>query len=584
MLVALSVAGMIAVLGLIVLGEVGDAFGWGSGRQPSWWPPLEACVGAAFLTAGLIALSRRPKNQLGPLMIAIGFAWLLVRILLHLNWPVAVTLASWLSTLPLPMLIQLLFAFPSGRISSQFERRLCAAAYIVLVGGQLIGLLFTDPGQIGLPAGYNLLYVFRDRDLARVSEVVIALVAVGLLLAVLSALVGRWRRASRPARRIYAPVGWSLAVVGLTIPPAIILSHVPSVAPTIGVAATAVLFIAIALVPIGFLAGLLMSQFARSAVADLVIELGEAPPPGRLRDALARALGDPSVRLAYWLAERKVYVDEAGRPVELPTQGSRRGVALLQQDGVAIAAIIHDPALADEPGLLQAVSGATRMAVQNEQLQAALRARLAEISASRARIVEAADEERRRIERDLHDGTQQRLVSVSLALRLAGSQLAPGSNGEIGATLTEATKELAAALAELRELARGIHPAILTEEGLGPALESLAERATVPVSLKAVPSTRLPAPIEAAAYFVVSEALANISKYAGATCATVSATLMHERLMVDVSDDGIGGADAARGSGLRGLADRLAALDGTVQIQSPPGEGTTVHAEIPCAS
>jgi signal transduction histidine kinase len=583
-IVMLSIAGVIPVLGLIVLGEVGSAFGWGSEQQPPWWPPLEAGVGAAFLTAGLVALSRRPKNQLGPLMIAIGFAWLLVRILLHLNSPVAVTLASWLSTLPLAMLIQLLFAFPTGRISSPFERRLCAAAYIVLIGGQLIGLLFTDPGQIGLPAGYNLLYLFRDRGPARVAELVIALVAVGLLMAVLSAFVGRWRRGSRPARRIYAPVGWSLAVVGVTIPPAIILSHEPSIAPTIGVAATAVLFIAIAMVPIGFLAGLLRSQFARAAVADLVIELGEAPPPGRLRDALARALGDPSVRLAYWLAEQRAYVDDAGRPVALPTECSHRAVALLQQDGMAIAAIIHDPALADEPGLVQAVSGATRMAIQNEQLQAALRARLAEISASRARIVEAADEERRRIERDLHDGTQQRLVSVSLALRLASSQLGPESYGEIHTTLTEAKKELAAALAELRELARGIHPSILTEEGLGPALESLAERATVPVRLKAVPGTRLPAPIEAAAYFVVSEALANVSKYSGATCATVSATLMQERLSVDVSDDGIGGADAARGSGLRGLADRLAALDGTILIQSPPGEGTTVHAEIPCAS
>ena len=306
--------------------------------------------------------------------------------------------------------------------------------------------------------------------------------------------------------------------------------------------------------------------------------------PGRLRDALAHALGDPSVSLAYWLPDRNTYVDEAGKPVELPAEGSSRAVALLQQDGEAIAAIVHDPALADEPGLLQAVSGATRLAVQNERLQAALRARLAEIGASRARIVEAADAERRRIERDLHDGTQQRLVSVSLALRLVGSQLAPGSNGEIGNTLTAASKELAAALAELRELARGIHPAILTEEGLGPALESLAERATVPVSLKTVPSVRLPAPIEAAAYFVVSEALANMSKYAAATSATVSATLIQKRLIVDVADDGIGGADAARGSGLRGLADRLAALDGLIQVQSPPGRGTIVHAEIPCAS
>jgi signal transduction histidine kinase len=208
---------------------------------------------------------------------------------------------------------------------------------------------------------------------------------------------------------------------------------------------------------------------------------------------------------------------------------------------------------------------------------------LAELRASRARIVQAGDEERRRLERNLHDGAQQRLLSLGLALQLAHAALGAERNGA-SELLTEAEDELRAALDELRELARGIHPAILTDQGLGAAVRSLAERSAVPVTVAGVPEERLDESVEAAAYFLVSETLANCAKYARASAIQVSITRRDGNAVVDIDDNGVGGADPAGGSGLRGLADRIQALDGTFRIDSPSSGGTHIHAEIPCGS
>jgi signal transduction histidine kinase len=215
------------------------------------------------------------------------------------------------------------------------------------------------------------------------------------------------------------------------------------------------------------------------------------------------------------------------------------------------------------------------------RLDSDLRARVEELRASRARLVEAGDTERQRLERNLHDGAQARLVGLALLLGHARRRV-ESDPVETAALLDRGMVELKASLAELRELARGIHPAVLTERGLGPALNAIASRAPVPVTLDTDGEPRLPAPIEAAAYFVVAEALANVAKYAQATEATVAVRRASGRVTVDVTDDGIGGADAAQGSGLRGLGDRVAALDGTLSLESPPGRGTRVHVEIPC--
>jgi signal transduction histidine kinase len=334
-------------------------------------------------------------------------------------------------------------------------------------------------------------------------------------------------------------------------------------------------------IPVSLAAGLLWNRRVRSSVADLVVEL-EQTPPGAVRDALARALGDPTLELALWLPERRSYVDAAGRPLSLPRAGSDRALTVLGPADAPVAALVHDPVLLERRALLTSAGAAARLALENERLQAELRAQLAELRASRARIVTAGDEERRRLERDLHDGAQQRLLSLGLALQLARAKLGPEANGAAD-LLGEADAELRAALDELRELARGIHPAILTEQGLGAALRSLAERSPVPVTIKCVPERRLPDAAEAATYFLVSEALANVAKHADATRVGVSVLDVDGRIVVDVVDDGIGGADPSGGSGLRGLADRVHALEGDLEFESADGSGTRLHAEIPCA-
>jgi signal transduction histidine kinase len=247
-----------------------------------------------------------------------------------------------------------------------------------------------------------------------------------------------------------------------------------------------------------------------------------------------------------------------------------------------VAALVHDQALLERPRLLQAAGAAARLALENERLQAELRAQLVELRASRARIISAGDDERRRLERDLHDGAQQRLLSLGLALQLVRDELGPEANGATE-LLSEADAELRAALEELRELAQGIHPAVLTEHGLGPALKTLAARSPLPVEIAYVPDERLPAPVEAAAYFVVSEALANVAKHAHASAAAVSVSCEEGSLVVEVEDDGVGGAAPRAGSGLAGLADRVEALDGRLTIDSQPGAGTTLRAELPYA-
>jgi signal transduction histidine kinase len=342
-------------------------------------------------------------------------------------------------------------------------------------------------------------------------------------------------------------------------------------------------FVLLATVPFALELGLLRSRLARGAVAELVVELGQTRAPGKLREALARALHDPALTLAYWLPEQGRYVDSEGQPVELPRDDSALTTTIVERDGRRVAALVHDASLREDPELVDAVCAAAGLALENERLQAELRAHLDELRASRVRIVEAADAERRRLERDLHDGTQQRLVSVSMALGLAESKLGsdPKSARKI---LDETRKTLGTTLQELRELSQGIHPGILTERGLGPALQELAYGSPVPIELSVPIEERLPEPVEAAAYYVVAEALTNVAKYASASSVSVRVGSRNGRAVVEVSDDGVGGADPVRGSGLRGLADRVEALGGMLAVESPAGEGTRLRAEIPCAS
>jgi signal transduction histidine kinase len=304
-----------------------------------------------------------------------------------------------------------------------------------------------------------------------------------------------------------------------------------------------------------------------------------ATATGPVRELLAESLGDRTVAIAYWLPDRQAFVDEIGRPVALPQPGSARAWTAIERDGRPVAAIVHDAALDTSRELVHAAAAAASLAIDNERLKADLRARLEELRVSRLRIVQAADDARRRIERDLHDGAQQRLVALALELRLLRSRI----DGEHAAAVDGISQRLDGALTELRELARGIHPAILTEQGLGPALGALAGRAAGPVETDVAIDGRLPAPVESAAYFVVAEALTNVAKYAGGADARVQVRREGLSLVVRVADDGAGGVDLAAGSGLRGLQDRLAAVGGVLEIDSPRGHGTRLTARIPCA-
>jgi signal transduction histidine kinase len=338
---------------------------------------------------------------------------------------------------------------------------------------------------------------------------------------------------------------------------------------------------AVVLVPLGFLAGALRLHLRRSSIAQLALELGRGTDPQRLRNALRVALGDPSLDL-FLRSSAGIWTTTSGEPADLPAEDDRTARTVLTGEHGPIAAVVHDPTLREDPGLVAAATAVLRLAVENERLTGLDRARLEEVRASRTRLIEAGERERRRIERDLHDGAQQRLIGVALCLQQAREQATlTGPGARFIDRLDEAAAELMAAVLELRELARGIHPTVLTEEGLRPAVAGLARRAAVPVDLD-VRCGRLDAGVEAAAYYIVAEALTNVTRHARASAAAVSISRDDGHLTVQVSDDGGGGADPARGSGLEGLADRLDALSGRLEVASPPGGGTRLRAEIPC--
>jgi signal transduction histidine kinase len=474
-------------------------------------------------------------------------------------------------------------AYPSGRLADRAERVLVKVAYACALGFPLAILLAYDGSRPLLffddSSRQSLLLVAGDADLVELLQKAYVVVLYGVLAAAFVALIARRLLGATPrARRLLLPLLVAALVIAVRALFESVFTFVDRPFAYDYVYWWQVLGL-IAL-PLALLAGVLRARLARANVGDLVVELEDARPH-ELQPALARALDDPSLEVAYWLPEREEFVDAGGRPVELPPAG--RAVTRIEHDGEPLAALVHDPSLLEEPELVRAAGAAARLTLENARLHAETRAQLVQVQESRQRIVTAADEERRRIERDLHDGAQQRLVALGLQLRTAQRELGGAADPELDRLLEATVGELRAAVEELRELARGVHPAVLTEEGLAAALESLAGRTPLPVSLEA-DEGRLPPQVEATAYFVACEALANVVKHAGATQARVSASRRNGVLVVAVEDDGVGGAGAAEGSGLRGLADRVEALGGRLRIESPAGGGTRIVGEIPCGS
>jgi signal transduction histidine kinase len=535
---------------------------------------MQVATDGLWIATGLLAWHRRPQNRVGPLMTAIGFADLAH--FFYWNAALPFTIAELISWFSLPVTMHLFLAFPSGRLSSRFERRFVASLYVATPVLAFVSQLFWDPvGTDCRECPQNLLLVSRSPTLWAINSTIGDAFIAGALLTTVVLVVRRVRKASGPTRHAMAPVLLTASAAAALLVIVVVLDAFG--VETEGSLPLWVGDVLYAAVPVAFLVGLLRTRLHRSAVADLVVVLGSLPPPVQIRTAIADTLGDPSLQLAFWLPHEERYVDPDGNPATVGVQPGR-AVTILEHDGNRVAALVHDASLLDDPGLIEAVGAAAGLALENVRLQAELRAQLVEVRASRARIVEAGDAERRRLERDLHDGAQQRLLGIRLALQLAKGRLKTG--GEVEELLDEADAEVVGALAELRTLARGLHPAILTEDGLAAALAVLARRAPVPVELS-VCTERLSSVVEATAYFVSAEALANVAKHAHASRVTLRVTRENGQVVVNVRDDGVGGADCA-GAGLRGLRDRVETLDGQLTVDSPIGAGTRVLAAIPC--
>jgi signal transduction histidine kinase len=538
----------------------------------------------SFLLAGLVTWRRRPDNRLGPLMVAVCFA-LLARQFRYSHDDLAFTVFFLLGELPFALIAHVAFAFPSGRVTDRLERAFVIVTYVVAVAFPFAILLFDDGQKLRyfdpVPRA-SVVAIGGSDDVVDALQDVYAVVGYGILAATFVALIGRkLLNASPRARRIYWPLLFAAVAAAMRAVLDSVLSFFSA-----PLSVTVNLFwwqvLALIALPLALLWVLLRARLARVHVGELVVHLEETAP-GDLQGELALALEDPTLELGLWLPERREYVDARGERFDVPEDGPARAVTLIEHEGEPLAILVHDSTLREEPKLVEAVAAAARLALVNARLHAEVRAQLETVQESRARIVMAADEERRRIERDLHDGAQQRLVALALELRSAQRQLGDTGDPELERLLASTADELQVAVEELRSLAQGIHPGILTQGGLAHALEALAARAPLPVAVDAT-AERFAPDIEATAYFVACEALTNVVKHAHASSAAIGARRANGVLVIEVSDDGNGGAEQQNGSGLRGLADRVEARGGRLVVESEPGSGTRVRGEIPCAS
>ncbi|GAA3859013.1 hypothetical protein GCM10022243_25900 [Saccharothrix violaceirubra] len=503
-------------------------------------------VGVVYVVAGAYAYRVQPHNRIGPLMVLIGIGWFLdFTVDQTVSYPLRLSAATW------PALLgHVLVAFPSGRLRTTPRRLAVGAGYLEAV--LLTGIKSFAPADS--PWAHA----------ADVTETPMTLTVGGVMLAL---LIAQWRVASPAQRRTLTSMLGASAVA---------ITFFGAWEP-VGFAddMSSVLIMTVSMIgmPAAYLAGLLRRRMDRGKVADLVVRLSDDRHPATVREALADALHDPGLRIGYWVAEQDRYVDESGADLEPAAPHVRTRV---DRAGRPVAVLLHDPVL--DPDLVRAACAAVALALENERLTAELRARLRQLADSRHRVLLAAETERRRLERDLHDGVQQRLLSVAMTLGLAESL--PPERGP--ALAAEAKTSVLATIDDLRALCTGLHPPVLTERGLRGAVRELAALARQ-VEVDFDVDTPLPPQVETTAYYVVAEALANVTKHAEATRTRIGITGRDGVLLVRVDDDGRGGADPTAGSGLRGLGDRVESVGGTMRVVSEP-TGTSVRVELPCGS
>lgn len=492
----------------------------------------DLAVGCVLIVCGIVAWERRRESHVGALMSLAGLTWFLGTL-----WAPALFLHRG-------PLVHLLLSYPSGRVPTRLAVSVVVAAY---VDAAIAPLARSDALTLTLAAvlAITVFLTFRGSS-GPVRRAQKTALAAALLFASVLALGAIGRVAGYDLDRA---VLWTYDVVIVSVVIALFID-------------------------------LLRGRWAEAIVTGLVVDLGAREETGTLRAKLASALGDPSLVVGYRLPETGTVVDDAGRPVELPPPGSGRAVTTIDDSGGQIAVLVHDEGLLSDRHLLESVAAATRIAMTNARLQAEVRARAVELEASRRRIVEAGDAQRRQLERELRVGAEQHLQSVATLLAEVRAAATTTDGEAVGALETE----LDQARRELREFAQGVHPAALTKGGLRPALDVLAERSPVPVAVTGEVG-RLPEPIETALFFVCAEALANVAKHAAASRASIELREERGRVSLTIVDDGVGGADPNHGTGLRGLADRVDALGGLLQVESQGApRGTRVVAEIPLAS
>ena len=523
---------------LVGLASEAVAFGW---RSPARWIP-DLVVGWTLIASGTVAWVARPDSRTGPLLAVTGFAWFVPNFAGIGGEPITWVTANG-SKLHRGLLVHALMTFPTGRLSSGVERGVVAAGYMASIVPALAGDL-------------------------------VAQAFLGALLIGGSA----WRTATvlGPARRARAWAVPAATAVGIVL----IATAGRLVVPTRDLMPISLLVYEVGLcgVAMWLAAGLRREPWRQATVTDLVVELGDGQA-STVRDALARSLGDPTLEVGYAVDGTGGYVDARGRLLELPAPGRGRVATPIELDGRRVGVLVHDPAVLDDPGLVRSIAEAAGLAASNARLQAQVRAQIADVEASRRRLVRAEDDERRRIQTSLEEGTAARLREVSASLAEVQRLASADAHGTTLGRAAQAARQLDGVVEDLRSLASGLHPATLETRGLHAALLELADRAPLPVEVDASPAADIPLREGATAYYVCSEGIANVVKHARATRAVVRCRIDGPNLLVEVIDDGVGGADPL-GSGLRGLTDRVEALGGTLIVESRPGKGTRLAAEL----
>ncbi len=547
----------------------------------------ELAAGWALITAGVAESWRRPASRAGLLLAGAGTGWFFT------DWnnpglgsPAAFTFGLIASALAAPLVAHAALAYPTGRLDSRLNLGAVLFAYAgaVLALGMLPAMFF-DPTRQGCglcPA--NLMLVRPEPSL--VDGLLQAGLVLGLAWAatLVAAGGGRLARASPPLRRVtwpvLAPASCYLLLAGAdfahSLPRGTLGNDPLDYRLWLGQAALLILM------ALGVAWGWVRDRRTRSAVVRLVMDAAQSPPPGGLRDVVAQLLGDAGLELAYPVGEPPRHVRADGQSASIEP-GKGQEVTPLVRGGQTVAVLRHRAGLLDDPGMVREVVAAARLGMDNERLHAEVLAQLEDLRAAQARIVAAGDAERRRLERDLHDGAQQQLVALSLVLRLAYSRPKSAPAPRLTSLIDQADRELRLAIDELRELAHGIYPAVLADEGLAAAVEALAEISLIPVMIGDLPQQRLPPPVEAAGYFLIAEASRLIAGLAGAEVATVKAKHDSDRLVIQIISDAPAGSGHEVKAGLADVADRVGALGGKLRAENIPGNSITIRAEIPCA-